>query len=38
MVFIWELLIQLSCLIFLGSIRIALKSTKLIALMSNLRF
>lgn len=33
-----ELLIQLSCLLFLGSIRIALISTKLTALMSNLRF
>lgn len=38
MVLIWELWIQLSCLLFLGSIRIALISTKLIALMSNLRF
>lgn len=38
MVLIWELLIHLSCLLFLGSIRIALISTKLIALMSNLRF
>lgn len=38
MVLISELLIQLSCLLFLGSIRIALISTTLIALMSNLRF